>query len=338
MKLKEKVSKIKPSPIVIVKNFLVLQISAVLVYFVAGSLAHYAQIYRALKITDAISFQIAQAIFILGVEVILVFYIFFRWHRESYEIQSDKIIHAKGILHRQRTVVPLGSVSSVVYRQGPLEKLAQYGTVELKDGRTKDVVRFKHIPDPQSYVDLIIKIKQRKNSSEAVEFVNYQPDLPALLETGENESLEFKSTFRWDIRNKKVNRHLEKSVMKTIAAFLNSRGGQLVLGVDDHKVIAGLNEDFATLGKNNGDGFENHFSHVFHNMIGAEFRQFVRLHWTKADGKECCVVNVAPAPKPAFLRTEDNEEFYIRTGNGTTSLKFSEANAFIESRFKDGAA
>lgn len=330
--------KIKPSPIVIVKSFLVLQIGALFVYFVAGSLTHYAQIYRALKIADAISFQIAQALFILVAEVILVFYIFFRWHREFYEIRADKIIHAKGIFHRYRTVIPLDRVSSVVYHQNLLGKLVQYGTIELKDGLTKNVAHFKHIPDPQSYVDLIIKVKRQDHPIRIVEFNNNQPDWRTLLETEENENLEFKSTFRWDLRNKKVNRNLEKAVMKTMAAFLNSGGGQLVLGVDDSKTIVGLNEDFATLGKENADGFENHFSHVFRNMLGAEFRQFVHLCWIKAQGKECCIVQVSPASQPVYLRTEDHEEFYIRAGNGTTSLKFSEANAYIESRFRSELA
>ena len=107
-------------------------------------------------------------------------------------------------------------------------------------------------------------------------------------------------------------------------------------GVDDQKRVVGLTADYATLGKPDADGLENHFTHLFHKMIGAEFRQFVRLHWDKMEDKECCVVAVAPAPKPAYLRSDDNEEFYIRTGNGTTALKFSEASSYISSRFHPG--
>jgi len=323
-------TRIKPSPIIIVKNFLILQAGAVLAYLIAGSLTHYAQFYRALKISELISFQIAQAVFVLASEVILVFYIFFRWHREYYEIQSGQVVHASGLLHRRRTTIPLQQVTSVAYHRGPLGKIAQYGTVELKDHQSQNIAALKHIPDPQDWIDLILKSKQQ---GEPLAFHKHPPELKDLMQIEEHESLEFKSTFRWDLRSQKVNQQLEKASMKTIAAFLNSRGGCLVLGVDDRKTILGLAPDFATLGKENADGFENHFSHIFHKMIGPEFRHLARLHWQKTGDKECCIINVAPAHKPAYLKNDESEEFYIRTGNGTTSLKFSEASDYIDIRF-----
>ena len=131
-----------------------------------------------------------------------------------------------------------------------------------------------------------------------------------------------------------VNKILEKSVMKTIASFLNSQGGHLVIGVNDEKVVIGLAFDYNSLVRKDADGFENHFTQVFHNMIGAEFRQFVKLHWSQVDSKECCIINVSPSHKPAYLKNDNNgEEFYIRTGNGTTALKLSEANAYIDSHW-----
>jgi aspartyl/asparaginyl-tRNA synthetase len=138
-----------------------------------------------------------------------------------------------------------------------------------------------------------------------------------------------KSTMRWDMAMSQINRGLEKMVLKTVAAFLNSDGGQLVIGVDDRGRVLGLEHDMKTLTKQDADGFENHFTHVFNSAIGAEFREFVRLRFTKAGGKDVCVVSVAPAPRPAFARFDSAEEFYVRTGNSTTPLKISEATAYI---------
>jgi hypothetical protein len=45
------------------------------------------------------------------------------------------------------------------------------------------------------------------------------------------------------------------------------------------------------------------------------------------------LVSVGAADRPAYLREQDHEEFFIRTGNGTTSLRMSEANAYIAARF-----
>lgn len=321
---------IRKSPIVIIKNFLFLQIAAVAIYVVAGSLTHYARIYRSLSVSKIISFQIAQAFFVFGIEIILVFYIFFRWYKEYFRIDPDKIIHGWGILYRHKVMISLDNIFSVVYHQGPLGKLVKHGTIELKEGLTGKVIKLKDIPEPQEAVDFILKIKQQNDRQ--ANFASPR-NLEELLLGLENENLEFKSTFRWDMKEKKVNRNLEKSSMKTIAAFLNSGGGHLVLGADDQRNIVGLDCDYKTLGKPGPDGFENHFSHIFHNMIGAEFRQFVKLLWTKSDNKDCCVVRVKFGHKPVYLKTDNNEEFYIRTGNGTTSLKLSEAAVYIDSRF-----
>lgn len=328
---------IKRSPIVIVKNFILLQSVAIATFFVASAFANYASIYRSLVFSNAISFRIAEALFIFSVETTLVFFIFFRWYREYFHIRNGEIIHAYGILYRHRTTIPLEHVVSVSHRQSPLGKLTKYGTIELTGRNTDKKIWLKDIPTPEEYVRIILRFSARGESIFGNKIRNAPVDIlvnfSELLNKNEHENLEFKSTFRWDTRRNMVNRVLEKSVMKTIAAFLNSQGGCLIMGIDDNKTVIGLASDFNSLNRKDADGFENHFSQVFHNMIGAEFHQFVKLNWQKNDGKECCVVSVAPSHKPAYLKEDNAEEFYIRTGNGTTALKLSEANTYIDSRW-----
>ncbi len=325
---------VKKSPVVIVKNFILLQVAAIVAFFVVAALANYAAIYRSLIISHAVSFHVAEAIFIFSAETAIVFLIFFRWYKESFQIRNGEIIHARGILYCHETTIPLESIISVSHHQSPLGKLTKYGTIELTSSNTKKKIKLGDIPNPEEYIELILKHKRfsaNKNTKEATPIVN--ENIMDLLNKDEHENLEFKSTFRWDMRQNNVNRILEKSVMKTVAAFLNSQGGHLVIGVDDNKAIVGLASDYGSLIKKDADGFENHFTQVFHNMIGAEFRQFVKLNWSQVDGKECCVVSISPSRKPAYLKNDNNsEEFYIRTGNGTTALKLSEANAYIDSR------
>lgn len=327
---------VKKSPVVIVKNFIILQIGAIATFFIVSVLANYAAIYRSLVISHAISFHVAEALFIFSAETAIVFFIFFRWYKESYHIRDSEIIHAYGVLYRHKEKIPLDNIVSMSHHQSPLGKLTKYGTIELTNSNTNKKIRLEDIPTPEEYVDLILKFKRSsiKHKAETAIFTATSPNILDLLNKGEHENLEFKSTLRWDTRQNLVNRILEKSVMKTIAAFLNSRGGHLVIGVDDDKSVVGLAGDYGSLNKKDADGFENHFTHIFHNMIGAEFRQFVRLNWSHVDSKECCVVSVAPSHKPVYLKNDTNgEEFYIRTGNGTTALKLSEANAYIDSRW-----
>lgn len=321
---------VKKSPVVIVKTFLVLQLTAVALFFLAGILADYGETYDNLPVSGAISYHIAQAVGIFAFETVLIFYIFFAWYKEYYNIQKDKITYGKGIVFRKTTSVPLSSIKSVGFRQGPLGKLTKYGTIDLKDGASGSSFYLEHVPDPGIVTELIVRLKNNLPG----ERIGASTSIEQILAEGEHEWLEFKSTFRWDIHQQKVNKNLEKASMKTIAAFMNSGGGQLLIGVDDFGNIVGLSADYSSLPKSNADGFQNHFNHIFHSMIGPGFRQFIELSIQKVGDKDCCLIKVVAADKPAYLRTDEQEEFFIRTGNTTTSLKLSEASSYTDSHWR----
>ena len=156
-------------------------------------------------------------------------------------------------------------------------------------------------------------------------------DINELLKQGEHEKMEFKASLRWDAKRGQVNKELEKAVMKTVSAFLNSDGGCLLVGINDKNKPLGLEEDFVSLSKPDADGFENHFNNIFNSMLGPEFRRLVKLDFENVDGKLICLVSVRPSQKPAYLKTENEENFYIRTGNVTTPLKMSETATYISS-------
>ncbi len=161
--------------------------------------------------------------------------------------------------------------------------------------------------------------------------LNEETDVNEMLKAGEHEKLEFKTSLRWDIKQNQVNRELEKTVMKTVTAFLNSDGGHLLMGVDDKGKPIGLENDFASLVRQDADGFENHFNNLFKSMVGPEFRRLVKLTFNNIENKTICLINVEPGHKPAYLKTGAGEDFYIRTGNVTTPLKMSEVAAYTSS-------
>jgi hypothetical protein len=173
---------------------------------------------------------------------------------------------------------------------------------------------------------LIVLVVKRKD---VVEF-----NIHDIVRKGEHEYLEFKTSFRWDIKKDQVNRELERSVMKTIAAFLNSAGGSLVIGLDDNGHAVGLASDMASLTKQSRDGFENHFNNVFVSMIGPEFRQFVKLSFHEMAGKDVCLVSVDRSGRPAYVRTDKGEDFFIRTGNATTPLRMSQVASYVSTQWR----
>lgn len=318
---------VKKSPIILAKTFILIEFVAFAVFFGASFIAHYAEIWRGLPFGQVLSFEIAESIGILLVEIIIIIYAFFQWLHEYYEIHPDRLVHAHGILLRRKTTTPLQSTVSVAWHQGLFGKLAHYGGIEFKDAAGDRVASMGYVPDPHTVSDDIIsRLKVRSD-------VRPVPPVESLIGQEEHEELEFKSTMRWDIQEQKYNRALEKSAMKTVAAFLNSHGGHLVIGIDDQRQLVGLEHDYKTLNRKDADGFQNHFSTTFKNMIGPEFRQFVQLTHHKLDGKELALVSVVPSPRPVYLKDGNGEEFFIRTGNSSTSLRLSEAASYIESRF-----
>ncbi len=74
-------------------------------------------------------------------------------------------------------------------------------------------------------------------------------DLALLLVQGEGPILEFKSSFRWDLRQNQANKGLEAVILKTIAGFMNGNGGTLLIGVADDGAIVGLKPDYTLLKK-----------------------------------------------------------------------------------------
>ena len=86
----------------------------------------------------------------------------------------------------------------------------------------------------------------------------------------ESDTVEFKSSLRWDYKQQRANTDLEREVIKGVVGFLNSEsGGTLIIGVDDDKRVLGLERDFSTLGqRKNRDGFQQRLQQALISAIG----------------------------------------------------------------------
>ena len=318
---------VKQNPIVIVRNFLFMELGGYAAFVIAGAFADYGAIYEGLSFASLVSYQSAEFLLIGIAELVITLLIFFSWFYTHYRITPQMVVIARGIFFRKKMNLPLDEITSVNAHYAIGGKLFGYGTLMLESASQKQL-KLRFIPMPQKYAEIIMRFRGRNSRSKSPPIFTLDPQ--EILGKEEHEQLEFKTTMRWDMQTNTINRGLEKMVMKTIAAFLNSTGGQVVIGVDDKKQVTGMHHDYRTLTKQDRDGFENHFTHVFNSVIGAEFRQFIKLHFVNANGKELCIVNVEPASRPVFARFDNTEEFYVRTGNSTTPLKISEAASYLE--------
>ncbi|MER9238780.1 type ISP restriction/modification enzyme [Mesorhizobium sp. M0633] len=159
------------------------------------------------------------------------------------------------------------------------------------------------------------------------------PTVEEIIQADESRELEFKSTFQWDVRERKQNKDLQKSVLKTLVAFMNSGGGTLVIGVTDDKEIHGLDDDLS-ITKGSLDVFEQTLLNVFSSAIGVAYAQHIVMRFADAPGgKKVCVVDVKASQEPAFLEFQGKHEFFIRRGNASVSLNPSEQHTYTRQRF-----
>ena len=157
------------------------------------------------------------------------------------------------------------------------------------------------------------------------------------MEVGENETLEFKLTLRWDRRDERVNKELEKVVVKTLAGFLNGHGGTLLIGVDDTGAAVGISVDYETLRKNDRDGFELHLQQLVARDLGEAASSYLTITFHEIDGHDVCQVTVEPSDHPIYVDDRNTAVFFLRTGNATRPLPVNEAVKYVQHRWGKAA-
>ena len=159
-------------------------------------------------------------------------------------------------------------------------------------------------------------------------------DIRELIEKGENENIEFKSSMCWDYEENRKNKLIESTIAKTVSAFMNSEGGYLFIGIGDEKQILGLDKDFAVIRMPNKNGYELHFTNLINKYLGKENRPYAKIMFETLDGKIVAVVKVNKCPNPVYIKSEGKEEFYIRLGNSSHPLNIREATVYIENHWQ----
>jgi hypothetical protein len=152
----------------------------------------------------------------------------------------------------------------------------------------------------------------------------------------ESHSIEFKRVFKWDFQSNQPNNELRlQFFLKPVAAFLNSEGGTLFIGVEDNGTVCGITEDLATF-----NGSPDKFEREMMGLIGAKidpsysryiYVEFARIHGL--NGPTVCMVDVLPAVRPAFVRWNGEVYFYKRAGRMSEPLDPKEQHEYIQDKW-----
>ena len=154
-------------------------------------------------------------------------------------------------------------------------------------------------------------------------------EIKKALAGGESETVEFKSTLRTDLNTGEKEERIERSVLKSLVAFLNSDGGMILIGVADNGKVLGIDKSFDTNDKAN-----LHLTNLITTHIGNEFLPFISFGVTDYEGKRVMRVICKKTNGPVFLKEWPHEYFYVRSGSASMELNGMAMVNYINNHFK----
>ena len=171
--------------------------------------------------------------------------------------------------------------------------------------------------------------------------VSQNMPLEELLQEEESITLEFKSTLMHPMQDLPKNnpsiyntekKNVIKSSLKTICAFLNTKGGNLLIGISDSKEIVGIENDIKFhCAKKTWDSWNQQLNNYIRDNIGTEFIPYITVNKEQRNGKTVAIITVKPSSRPAFFdpNNHSNCAFFIRTNHGTTQCDVKTAVTII---------
>jgi hypothetical protein len=150
------------------------------------------------------------------------------------------------------------------------------------------------------------------------------------ISRGEGMQTEFKETLRVNLHTGQNDPKMEHAVLKTLAAFLNSRGGTLFVGVNDDGEVVGLDNDRFP----NEDKMALHLDNLIKVQLGGAVFARIKPTFAELGDRRFLAVECTASDKPVFLKSAGGEEFFIRAGASSPALPASHTHEYIEQRFK----
>ncbi|MCY4365995.1 MAG: DUF262 domain-containing protein [Chloroflexi bacterium] len=154
-------------------------------------------------------------------------------------------------------------------------------------------------------------------------------DVSELIASGESDSVEFKSTLRRNLHTGKSDPRIEHSALKTLAGFLNTNGGKLIIGVSDDGTPVGTETD----NFQSEDQMSLHLTNIGISRLGFQAMTSVHAHFDDYEDSRVMVLDCQRSSTPVYLRDGSDESFFIRIGPATRELTVSEVQAYNKQRF-----
>lgn len=162
-----------------------------------------------------------------------------------------------------------------------------------------------------------------------------QPTAAEMLTAGESARVEFKSTARCNLHTGTRDDKIEMVIAKTVAAFANGTGGDLLIGVDDQGAVLGLDNDLKFMKSPDLDRYELWLRDHLTKTLGTAASAGIGVSFPVEQGQAVCHVQVPPSSRPVFLTAGKGQpvQMWVRVGNSTRQLGVDEALSYSADRW-----
>lgn len=132
-------------------------------------------------------------------------------------------------------------------------------------------------------------------------------------------------------------------IAKTLAAFLNSDGGNLIIGYKEGKngendESVGIEAELHKIKDASTDGYRRMLIELvkeyFPSAIFNQFNSNFQIKFERVNDRTLCNINVHMSGKRVFLKLKGKDYFYVRVDASTRELQGEQIIDYCETRFK----
>ena len=210
----------------------------------------------------------------------------------------------------------------------------QYPNYYAQKVQSKDKTRSK--PEPS----VVIKNTVNVEDQEVVTLSKWS-EIESLINMGESDTLEFKESLSLDTKTQTKEKYIENEVLKTIAGFINSDGGTLLIGVKDNGIITGIDHEAEKFYSGNSnkekllclDALLRHLGNKLKHSLGQEYYSYFKYYRV-----ECNDLNIIKVECTKLITGNGcyiGNDFYIRKGASTEQLEGSALVTYAQEHFRN---
>jgi predicted HTH transcriptional regulator/uncharacterized protein YwbE len=184
-------------------------------------------------------------------------------------------------------------------------------------------------------------------------------ELHKKIQKHELKNFEMKSSFKYDVNisnhtgKATANNALKRKIVEEAASFMNTDGGILCIGVDNEKIILGLENDY----KLQSGYYPEQDKSLLQDQLRLEIKQALKdylddeiifglyhIDIISIDGKDVCCIILKKSPEPIFVKMKINTRIdgkdrnekiwkcWIRVDNGIMNIQFDSFLKYWENR------